>query len=204
MNILSVFMFAIASSSDNLIVGLSYGAKKVKINFINNLFISSISGIGTLIAMLFGKILLKYIPVQFSNILGSGILILFAVYLLINFIVKETAREKGVLEYQLYDSALKNPEVIDTNNSKTIEMKESFMLGIVLCLNNIGLGIGASITGLNIIMTSVSSLVFSLLFIPIGFYIGENIFNERLSKYSEIISIIIILLLGIYELISVK
>ncbi|MGE5627583.1 MAG: sporulation membrane protein YtaF [Solirubrobacterales bacterium] len=204
MNILSIIMFAIASSSDSLIVGLSYGAKKVKINFLNNLFISSISGIGTLIAMLFGKVLLKFIPVQFSNILGSSILILFAVYLLFNFISKEIAQKKGIVEYQLYDSALKNPEIIDTNNSKTIEMKESVMLGIVLCLNNIGLGIGASITGLNIIITSVSSLIFSLIFIPAGFYLGENIFTDKLSRYSEIISIIIILLLGIYELLSVK
>jgi len=207
MNLLSIFLFAISSSTDNLIVGLSYGAKKVKIKFINNFMISFISGIGTFLAMLFGKMLLKLIPLKCSNIIGSGILILFGIYLLINWLRKEIARKKSteeinghVSEFQLYENALRNPAIIDKNNSKTIEFKEAIILGIVLCLNNIGLGIGASITGLNIFITSISSLIFSLVFIPIGYCIGEKVLSYKLSRYSEIISIGIIIILGVYEL----
>jgi len=88
MNILSVILFALSSSSDNLIVGLSYGAKNVKINFMNNFIISFISGIGTFIAMLFGKSLLQFIPIKCSNIIGSGILIVLGLGLLINLLRK--------------------------------------------------------------------------------------------------------------------
>jgi len=197
MNILSVILFALSSSSDNLIVGLSYGAKKVKINFMNNFIISFISGIGTFIAMLFGKALLQFIPIKCSNIIGSGILIVLGLCLLINLLRKGN---KDKSDFQLYENALRNPEIIDTNNSKTIESKEAIVLGIVLCLNNIGLGIGASITGLNIFLTSISSLIFSMVFIPIGYCIGEKMLSNKLSKYSEIISISIIIILGIYEL----
>ncbi|MBW9157380.1 sporulation membrane protein YtaF [Clostridium tagluense] len=207
MNILSVFLFAISSSSDNLIVGLSYGAKKVRINFMNNFIISFISGIGTFLAMLFGRVLLQLIPLKCSNIIGSGILILFGIYLLINWLRKGIGIKKNtekinddISEFQRYENTLRNPEIIDTNNSKTIDFKEAIILGFVLCLNNIGLGIGASITGLNIFMTSISSLVFSLVFIPIGYYIGENVLSDKLSRYSEIISICIIIILGVYEL----
>lgn len=197
MNILSAILFALSSSSDNLIVGLSYGAKKVKINFMNNFIISFISGIGTFIAMLFGKALLQFIPIKCSNIIGSGILIVLGLVLLINLLRKGN---KDKSEFQLYENALRNPEIIDTNNSKTIESKEAIILGIVLCLNNIGLGIGASITGLNIFLTSISSLIFSMVFIPIGYCIGKKMLSDKLSKYSEIISISIIIILGIYEL----
>ena len=207
MHILSIFLFAISSSSDSLIVGLSYGAKKVRINFLNNFIVSFISGIGTFFAMLFGRVLLRLIPLARANIIGSIILILFGMYLLVNSLRKNIDSKKGteevyedISEFQRYENTLRNPEVIDTNDSKTIEFKEAIILGIVLCLNNIGLGIGASITGLNIYMTSISSLLFSLVFIPIGYYIGEKVFSDKLSRYSEIISICIIIILGIYEL----
>lgn len=195
-----------SSSSDNLIVGLSYGAKKVRINFINNFLISLISGLGTFLAMLSGRAVLQFIPYKLSNIIGSGILILFGIYLLINWLKKEICnrnkaeQKKNLLEYERYQNTLRNPEIIDTNNSQTIDLKEAFVLGIVLCLNNIGLGIGASITGLNVFITSVVSLIFSLVFIPIGYWIGEKVFTDKLSKYSEIISICIIIILGVYEL----
>jgi len=207
MNILAVFLFAISSSSDNLIVGLSYGAKKVRINFTNNFMISFISGIGTFLAMLFGRTLLQLIPIKYPNIIGSSILILLGIFLLINWLNKNICNQKitervneDISGFRQYENTLTNPEIIDTNDSKTIEFKEAIILGIVLCLNNIGLGIGASISGLNIFMTSISSLIFSLVFIPIGYCIGEKVISNKLSRYSEIISICIILVLGIYEL----
>ena len=197
MNILSVILFALCSSSDNLIVGLSYGTKKVKINFMNNFIISFISGIGTFIAMLFGKALLQFIPIKCSNIIGSGILILLGLSLLINLLRKDNSYKS---EFHRYENTLRNPEIIDTNNSKTVDFKEAIILGVVLCLNNIGLGIGASITGLNVFITSICSLIFSMVFIPIGYCIGEKVLSDKLSRYSEIISIVIIIILGIYEL----
>ncbi|KPU44445.1 manganese efflux pump MntP [Oxobacter pfennigii] len=207
MHILSIFLFAISSSVDSLIIGLSYGTKKVRIDFFNNFIASLISGLGTFLAMLFGKVLLQIIPLQWANIIGSGMLILLGMYLLGNFLRKNIDSMKGagevnenISEFQRYENTLRSPDVIDANDSKTIEFKEAIILGIILCLNNIGLGIGAGITGLNIYMTPISSLLFSLVFIPIGYYIGEKVIPDKLSGYSEIISICIIVILGIYEL----
>jgi putative sporulation protein YtaF len=196
MKLLSVLLFAVCSSSDNLIVGLSYGAKNVKISFISNLIISLISGLGTFIAMLCGSMLLGFISIKYSNMIGSGILILFGVYMLLNWYRKDQAPS----EVQRYENTLRKPEIIDLNGSKTIDIKEAAVLGFILCINNAGLGIGASITGLNIYMTSAISMVFSLLFIPAGFHLGKKLLSDRLSGYSEIISICIIIFLGIYEL----
>lgn len=206
MHILSIFIFAICSSSDNLIVGLRYGAKKIKINFINTFIVSFISGVGTFLAMLFGKALMQLIPSKYTNILGSSILILLGLYLFVGSLKKDfhdndylKEDTKNISEFYRYESTLRSPEIIDINDSKTIEFKESIILGIVLCLNNIGLGIGASITGLNIYITSILSIIFSLVFIPLGYYIGKKIFSNNLSRYSEVISACIIMLLGIYE-----
>ncbi|KGK84255.1 sporulation membrane protein YtaF [Clostridium sp. HMP27] len=207
MHILSILFFAISSSSDSLIVGFNYGAKKVKINLINNFVVSFIAGMGTFLAMILGKLLTKLIPLMYTNIIGSSILILLGLYLLIVSLKKCANNDNNseelsedMCEICRYEAALRSPEIIDTNHSKTIEFKESIILGILLCLNNIGFGIGASITGLNIYTTSIFSILFSLVFISLGYYIGEKIFSNKLSKYSEIISACIIIALGLYEL----
>ncbi len=101
---------------------------------------------------------------------------------------------------QHYNNVIKHPEAVDKNNSKTIEFKEAIILGFILCINNVGLGIGASISGLNIYITSLSSLFFSILFIKLGCYFGSIVSYGNLANYSELISACIIILLGIYEL----
>lgn len=204
MHILSVLFFALSSSSDNFIIGLSYGAKKIKINFINNLLVAFISCIGTVTAMLFGKLFIKLIAPQFTNMFGSLILILFGIFMLFN-IYKKNSNNKKELKCENssvhhYNEMIEHPETVDKDNSKTIEFKEAIILGIILCINNIGLGIGASISGLNIYLTSFSSLIFSIVFIKLGYYFGSIVISSKLASYSEIISAFVIILLGIYEL----
>lgn len=203
MHILSIVFFAISSSSDNFIIGLSYATKKIKINIIINLIVAFISCIGTIVAMLFGKIILEFVTPIYTNVFGSLILILFGLYMLINAFKKETHKIVQMNSYEsmnIYNEMLKHPEVIDKDNSKTIDFKEAIILGFVLSINNIGLGLGASLSELNIYATSLASLIFSFLFIKLGYYIGEMISSSKLANYTEKVSACIIILLGGYEL----
>lgn len=205
MHYLSILFFVISSSSDSFVVGLSYGIQKIKINFLNNIIVSFIAGISTLGSMLIGKYLSCYLPGQTTNYIGSVILILFGIYSIIEPLKKapkvpseQSKHHHGYTEH--YEDILKNPALADTDHSKNIEVRESFVLGIALSLNNIGLGIGASITGLNPYSTSLLSFLCSAIFIKLGRYVGDSFFSRFLSKYAESISGIIIILLGIYEL----
>ncbi|MCT8977139.1 sporulation membrane protein YtaF [Clostridium sp. CX1] len=205
MHILSILLFALSSSSDNFIIGLGYGAKKIKINLISNLLVAFISCAGTVIAMLFGKLLCSFIVPKYANMSGSLILVFFGVFMLFNAFNRKPTESKELTsksnsKISDYNKMIQHPEIVDKNDSKTIELKEAVILGIILCINNIGLGIGASITGLNIYITSLSSLLFSILFIKLGCHYGSLISHSKLSDYSENISAILIILLGIYEL----
>lgn len=204
MQFLSAFLFAFSSSCDSIIVGLSYGTKRIRINHVNCFIVALISGIGTFLSMAFGKLILRIIPIYCANLIGSGILILFGIYLLVAFLRKNHAkrilRKEDMQDLRRYGYTLQHPEIIDKDNSKEIEYKETIILGLILCLNNVGLGIGASITGLNIYLTSFASFAICYLFLLIGHYLGERMLSDKLSKYAEEISIILILVLGIYEL----
>ncbi len=155
--------------------------------------------------MVFGKVLLNIIPLKKANLLGSSVLILFGLYMFINSLKNLYIKDKDICEINIgeknyYHNILNNPEIIDADGSNNIEFKESISLGMVLCINNIGLGIAASITGLNMYLTSLCSFLFSVLFIQLGYYVGSKFLSKRLSKYSEIVSALIIIILGIYEL----
>ncbi len=201
MEIISILFFCIASSSDNFVIGLSYGGKGIKISFWSNFVVACISCVGTFLAMLFGKGLYLIIPENHTAILASILLVGFGIYMLIEALKKDKYERKennpGSGNYYNY---IEHPEILDKDNSKEIELKEAAVLGFILCLNNIGLGVGASIAGLNMYITAVLALIFSMIFVKLGCHLGHKVLNGRLSKYSEYVSALIIIALGIYEL----
>lgn len=190
MNILSSFLFAISANTDNFVVGLSYGTKKVKIGLVSNLIISLISVAGTMLSMSFSKIIINFIPENISNFIGSAILILIGVFTIV----------KPLLDGNNSGGIFENPEKADKDNSSNIDAKESVALALALTINNVGLGIGAGVTGLSIVMTSILTLVFSLSMIMVGYYLGSNYLSKVFSKKATIISGLIIIALGIFEM----
>ncbi len=189
MNILSSLLYAISANTDNFVVGLSYGIKKIKVGHVSNLLISFITMIGTILSMLLSKGIVKLLPINGSNVVGSTILILIGVWTIVKPLIK------GVDS----DCILDNPEKADKDNSSTIDVKESIILALALSINNVGLGIGASITGLNILLTSILTFVLSFLMITFGCYLGSYYFSKLFSKRATIVSGVIIITLGIFE-----
>ena len=92
---------------------------------------------------------------------------------------------------------LEKPEIADTNKSGTIEFKESILLSIALALNNVGLGIGASIAGLHIILTTIVTLIITIILIPLGFLCSKKLLNTWIGKSGSLISGILLIILAV-------
>lgn len=194
MTILTILFFAISSSVDNLVISLNYGIKNIKINLTMNILIASISCVGTALAMIFGKFMARFINPSYSKFIGASILIILGLYML------STALDLPRKIFG-FKNLLANPETIDKDHSKSIELKEAILLGGLLCLNNIGLGIGASIVGLNILFTSITSFVFSFTFIKLGYTIGNYVLSTKVSYLAELFAALIVIILGLLEII---
>lgn len=210
MHILSILLFVISASLDNLVVGIAYGVKKLKISLISNLLIAFISCAGTFLSMLVGKLIGYFISPIYANVIGSSILIILGLWFIISSLKKrETKKEESAIEtpqkkqakieYYNCGELLQSPEKADIDNSGNIDLKEALALGFALALNNMGLGIGASISGLSLTLTSLLTFVFSFLTIPIGYYIGKRFLSTILESNADIISGIIIILLALYQ-----
>ena len=184
MNIISLLLFAISANTDNFVVALSYGIKEIKIGFLSNFFISLISLIGTILSMTLSKVIVNIIPVNISKLIGSLILILIGLWTIVKPLLKDYSS----------NSILENPEKIDKDSSFSIDPKESITLAFALTINNIGLGIGGSIAGLNIL-----TFIFIFLMILIGYFIGSKYFSKVLGNRATFVSGLLMIGLGLSE-----
>lgn len=206
MQFISAFLFAFSANIDNLAVGVTYGIRKLKINLFHSVIIAFMSCLGTFISMLFGKIICKFAPTDITSAIGSFLLIGLGVWSIyesekpLKSTDETTEKEQGKL--LSYDDLINKPEKADLDNSGYIDFKESLILGLALALNNMGMGIGGSIIGLNIFITSLLTFILSILFISLGCYLGKKITSSYLGKLSGILAGFIIIGLGIYELLK--
>lgn len=201
MNILSAILFSISSNLDNIVIGIAYGIKKIKIGFLSNFLIAIITSLGTFASMYLGKFIINFFPPVFTNLLGSGIILLLGLYFLIQSITNFSNKNIKNISLKNSDSMIEYAKYSDKNNSGHIEIKEAIAVGFGLTFNNIGTGIAASVAGVNILETILFTFIFSMLLITIGFYLGNKIFGKFFGKFAPLISGILLIILGILELI---
>lgn len=203
MNILPPLFLAISASIDNFTVGVAYGIKKIEIQFISNLIIAVISALGTFLSMTIGLLLCRLLSAEMSNIIGCSLLILIGIWFIIEYFIKKIKMKcRSSADYSNinYKELLDKPESVDFDKSGNIDIRESVILGIALMINNLGLGISASISGINIYLTTICTFIISIITIPLGFFIGKHCFSKLSGEYASLISGLIIVALGIYEI----
>ncbi len=198
MQLLSVFLFSLSANIDSLTVGLAYGMKNIKVDYKSNIVIAIITSLGTFIAMGFGLLSKQFIAAELLSLIGCAILIFLGITMIFNsFKNKKQIDEDDDLKYT---DILLRPQIADIDKSGYIDIKESVTLGLALSLNNFGLGVGASATGINIYLTSLCTFILSILCILIGVEVGKKYISKTLRQYADLISGIMILALGLYEL----
>ncbi|MBL4932254.1 sporulation membrane protein YtaF [Clostridium paridis] len=197
MHIISIILFALTSNIDNFTIGIAYGMKKIKVGIFSNLIVAFISAIGTFISMSIGLLISNLLPVRFSNILGAGILVVIGLWFIKDFF---TQKKLAISKDNKLTNLLDNPYGADTNNSGNIDIKESITLAFALTINNLGLGIGASITGLNIQYTTTFTFIFSILTLSLGSLLGNSFLSWLFGRFAPLVSGLIIVVLGIYEM----
>jgi putative sporulation protein YtaF len=146
----------------------------------------------------------KFMAPSVSNIIGSAILILIGLWVIKDFFLKKDKSDKhmnkGPKREFFFNQLLVKPEKADFDNSGRIDAKESLVLALALSINNFGLGLGASITGLNIYITSAGTFLFSIISVILGYKLGNSGISKFLGKYAALVSGIVIILLGLYEM----
>lgn len=192
-NLISAILFSFSANLDNIAIGISYGLKKIHISLFKILMISVFTTLFTFISMFIGKYLVNILNEKYANSFGAFLLIGLGLYTLV----------KDILEKIRYRNNKKNNDKIEKtteNVLKPIIFKELMTIILLLSTNNIAAGIAASVTGVNILATTVLSFIFSFALLLLGNTIGKNIINEFIEKYCNILSALLLIIIGFIEL----
>ena len=201
MHLISSLLFAISANIDSFIVGMSYGIKKSNIDLLKSTVISLVTLTGTVIAILMGTQISQFLPASSTQAIGCALLIGLGLYYIIKSFfsyIREKIKKAEVKSNEFGSGTQNNVPA----KASLLTMKEGLFLGLALSINNFGMGIGASITGLKLLPTAVMSLVVSVIFLYAGNLIGKTKVPHISDQSADFISGLILAALGIYELLA--
>jgi len=201
---LSIFLLCLAPNLDNMAIGLAYGVRKINVPFKSNFAIALFSGFATLISSFFGSLLANYIPNYIGNVIGGCIVCLMGIYTIISYLhikrISKKSNENGNQYLDNLKAVMDDPSIADRDYSGDISLKESILLGIALAINCLGTGFGAGMTGVNVLVLTVAVIVFSLITISLGAFVGKCYASRFLGDRSTIISGLLLLIVGVYQM----
>ena len=183
---LSSLLFAASASADSLAAGLSYGIRKARIPWHANLIIALISAAGTALSMGFGRTACLFLPGELTGMLGGLLIALMGAGSLLRFLLRRQ----------------REPAPPPEDALPRLSLGSTLLLGLALTLNNAGLGIGASITGLPVFLTALCTFFASLLFLPLGNRLGCSRLSGLVGQAAEPLADLMMVALGIGEMLT--
>ncbi len=250
--LISSLLFGISASLDALLVGISYGIRKIRIRFWQNIIISLITLLGTCLSVGLGHKLIPFLPTAVQGCVGSLILILLGLYYIVKWVITslQCCRPKAPLDAdQLPEmtsasarEASGAEEIPSARNksssngassarstdcqaetlsadisasaenissegeaapprkpSPQLKLIEVFALSLTLSLNNLSAGLSASLAGLTLLPTAVSTLICSVLFLFSGNRLGQNPILQLAGRTADPLSGALLIGLGVVQ-----
>ena len=189
---LSTLFLAISSSIDSFGIGITYGIKNTKISLIGKIILFIIALIAAHFSIFFGDIIQKILPSFLEKIIGCLLLIIIGIYICFE-ALKSNKKSSNIFN---------NPISSDIGDSKTIDAKEAVFLSIALSLDSLCIGIGGSMTDIDLRFFPLLVAAFQFLLLNFGSYIGIKI--NRICKLPEniwsILSGVLLIAIGVFKL----
>jgi putative sporulation protein YtaF len=194
-----IILIGIASNLDNAGVGIAYGVRGIRISNSANIMIAAISFLMTLLSGVAGAWIAMYISTFVSHLIGAIVIVSVGIYVLYQPFRKLKKTESQINE-NLIQRILRQPEEADLDRSKTISFRESLILGSALGINALAGGFDAGVTHLNVGYTSIAVGFFSFVVLGLTDYIGRNYIAVKFDRLATILSGILLILLGLYQI----
>lgn len=194
MQFIPSLLFGISSSLDALLVGISLGLRKVRIRLWQNLIISLITLLGTCLCVGLGGKLAALLPGPIALYAGSIVLILLGVYYIAKWALYELRRHKE------RNSPDEITQTSHTEKPPSLHLTEVFLLSFTLSVNNMGMGLAASIAGLPLLSAAAATALCSILFLFVGNRLGKSRIFHFIENCSDPLSGVLLIGLGILQL----
>ena len=196
MQLVPSLLFGVSASLDALLVGVSYGVRGVRIRLWQNLFISLVTLSGTCLSISFGSILVPLVPPLISSCAGSLILSILGIYYIVKWLFSFTGQQESDHLLDQKQSALKTAE----QPCGCLSIAEVLFLSLSLSVNNLGIGLSASLTGLTLVPAAVATCLCSVLFLLAGNLLGQSRLLRLIGDLADPISGLLLIGLSLIQL----
>lgn len=113
-------------------------------------------------------------------------------------IMTEQFSQEIIREFS-YATYIENPAKADIDRSGYIDVRESIALAFGLTFNNLGSGVGAGISEVNLVAMTLFTFAFSVMAIMSGYLLGDRSTSRLPSLWAGTISGSLMITIGIYE-----
>ncbi|PSJ54266.1 manganese efflux pump [Pseudaminobacter soli (ex Li et al. 2025)] len=170
---------AIASSIDNLAVGLSYGVRGIRIGLGANLIIAVICFVLSEAGILFGEWIGAVLPGDLPDIVGAVLLFLIGVRILLLVLPREksaagSAKSRGIAGWF--------SRVLAVENGR-IGFVEALVLGVALSANALANAVGAGLLHMPSFAIALSASIGSLVTISLGVALGLRATHISIGRF---------------------
>lgn len=204
LELLAILLLALAVSIDGFAAGLSLGLKKIPLSILPLTIISITSALAIFLCMLLGNLLAQAISFQGAQLLGAFILLLIGgVWIKGYFFPKKEGR--SIFKITLLGIIIeirREPLRADLDSSGKIDAKEAYLLGFALAMDAAGVGLGASLLGLNLFLIPLAVGIQKFLLLQWGAFLGVKYGGLLGEGLRELLPGFILILLGLVQLIS--
>lgn len=195
MQLVPSLLFGISASLDALLVGISYGLRGVHVRLLQNLFISLVALLGTCLSVGLGGLLVPLLPSVISRLAGSLILMFLGIYYIAKWTLTFLKNRAPQVKANPEGSALVSTE----RPPGRLTAMEVLLLSFTLSVNNLGIGLSASIAGLTLIPAATATCICSILFLYLGNQLGRSRLMRLIGGLADPISGILLISLGLIQ-----
>ena len=188
---------------DSFVASIAYGTSKIRIPPLSTLIINLVCTITLACSLFMGSILKSFLPGKLPIILGFLLLMIIGIYRLFEYFFKSSiskcSKSDKPLTFKIFDfqfvlQVYANEIKADFDNSKCLNIKESFYLALALSLDSLAVGFGSSLCNINYLEVLILCFIIGTLSVSIGVFIGRKFAQKLHFELSWLSGLLLILL----------
>lgn len=178
---LAVLVFSMACNLDTVILSMGYAVKGVRVSAGGRLVIAAVTTAVTWLSLALGELAAGVFPAGLTDVLGGLVLVGIGAWFLLDWLRRPRGEEDGAAPAAAPD------------------LWGCVSLAAALAVNNAGVGVAAGVSGISPLWASLCNFAVTLLFLPLGAWLGEGVLGRLLGKYALPLSGVLLAALGAWE-----
>ena len=195
---------------DSFVASIAYGTSKIRIPYLSTIIINLVCTLTLACSLFIGSIFKSFLPGNLPSILGFLLLMAIGIYRLFEYIFKayisKCSKSNCPLTFKIFDfqfilQVYADEIKADFDNSKCLNVKESFYLALALSLDSLAVGFGSSLCNINYIEVLILCFFVGILCVSLGVFLGRK-FSQKVHLELSWLSGVLLILLAIIRVLK--